>query len=99
MAFFECGKHGGHIASLVSKQVAGWLNENKELADIQIRNIVYIDSNKSKSYFIVDTETLLKLSDTYGIDLFKPIESEELAYELSLEFTAVCPLCLSEWLK
>tara|TARA_R110002126_G_scaffold212488_1_gene359093 strand:- start:327 stop:632 length:306 start_codon:yes stop_codon:yes gene_type:complete len=99
MAFIECKKHGGHLASLVSHQVADFLDEKKDLTDIQIREIDYVDDNKSKSYFMVDAKSFLKLSEAYDIDLSNPIESEELAYGVSLELDVVCPLCLGEWLK
>ncbi len=99
MAFIECKKHGGHVASLVSKQVAAWVKENKEVTVTKIEKIIYIDSNNSRSYFVVDAESFLKLSAACDIDLSNPIESEELAFELSMELDAVCPLCLSNWLK
>ena len=47
-----------------------------------------------KYKFIVDDITFKQLSETYKIDFALPITSEELIYEITLNFQPICPECL-----
>lgn len=98
MAYIECGKHGGRVASLVSKKIYSCVTEDCEVDDADVKSINYQNPEGQVYRIILDPETFRELSQKHKVDLSKTITSEEEFFELTLDFVAICPLCLEEWL-
>jgi hypothetical protein len=98
MAYIICDKHGGNVAGLVSTKIATFILEHKKAIKEIIKKIRYIDKNKREYRFIVDTECFNLLSKKHQVNFALPITSEELMYEISLDFEPVCSKCLNSFL-
>ena len=98
MAYIECEKHNGRVASLVSKNIYHWVTGHCKKNEDDIKSISYQNGEGQLYTMVLDAETFRELSQQHDVDLSKIITSEEELFELTLEFVAICPVCLKEWL-
>ncbi len=95
MAYIICEVHGGNVAAMVSPEVAKWINSNS--VDFEnLKKITSIDESGKNYRNFVDVNFYKYIQDRFGIDLEKPITSEELMFEIDLELVPVCSFCLNE---
>ncbi|MDP5151168.1 hypothetical protein [Rheinheimera baltica] len=98
MAYIECKKHSGRVASLVSKKIHRWVTEDTVRIEAQVKSISYRNNEGKLHRMFLDAETFRQLSLQHKVDLSKTITSDEKLFELTLDFVAICPLCLENWL-
>lgn len=95
MAYIVCEAHGGNVAAMVSPKIAEDVNSNsiKSGSVLQIRSI----DKKGNSYRnLVDRDFYNEMQERFQLDLNKSIESEEIMFEIDMELTPICPLCLRD---
>ena len=97
MAYIACDKHGGQLASLISRKLHQ-LIESKCNSTVGIKIIKYESLGGEQFRMFVDSDTLQTLSVAHNIDLAKTISDEEKLFEITLDFVAICPACLNDWL-
>lgn len=98
MAYIACDKHGGQLASLVSRKVYQLVEGTETNLAVYIKTITYKNFDGERFSMFVDLNTFQELSVAHNIDLSKTITDEEKLFELTIDFIAICPACLHEWL-
>ena len=98
MAYIACDKHGGQLASLISQKLYEMIKGMERDAVVGIKTINYESLDGEQFSMFVDSDTFEALSVAYNIDLAKTITDEEKLFEITLDFVAICPACLNDWL-
>ncbi|WP_040551975.1 hypothetical protein [Rheinheimera nanhaiensis] len=98
MAYIACDKHGGQLASLISHKLYQMIEGTEGNSAVGIKTIKYESLGGEQFSMFVDSDTFEELSVAHNIDLAKTITDEEKLFEITLDFVAICPVCLNDWL-